>query len=139
MAKESSIDDKIDLIKSFADEIVTEEELRELFKSKKKIIAYDGFEPSGNIHIAQGLMRAITVNKLTSTGIKFRFWVADWFGMLNNKFDGDLNKIRIVGEYFIEVWKACGIDLKNEEFIWTSDFIKEHPEYWETVLRLSMH
>ena len=40
MAKESSIDDKIDLIKSFADEIVTEEELRELFKSKKKIIKY---------------------------------------------------------------------------------------------------
>ena len=139
MAKESSIDDKIDLIKSFADEIVTEEELRELFKSKKKIIAYDGFEPSGQIHIAQGLMRAITVNKLTSTGIKFRFWVADWFAMLNNKLGGDLEKIKIVGEYFIEVWKACGLDLKNVEFIWASDFIKKNPDYWETVLKISMN
>ena len=133
------IEDKINIIKSLAAEIVTEEELRELLKTKRQIIAYDGFEPSGQIHIAQGLMRTITVNKLTSTGIKFRFWVADWFAMLNNKFDGDMGKIRLVGEYFIEVWKACGLNMKNVEFIWTSDFIKKHPEYWETVLRLSMH
>ena len=117
---------KIEIIKSFAEEIVTEEELVELFKTKKDIIAYDGFEPSGNIHIAQGLMRVITVNKLTSTGIKFKFWVADWFAMLNNKFEGDLEKIKVVGEYFIEVWKASGLDTKNVEFIWASEFIKEH-------------
>ena len=131
------VEDKIDLIKSFAEEIIKEDELRELFKTKKKIVAYDGFEPSGQIHIAQGLMRTITVNKLTSCGIHFKFWVADWFAMLNNKYDGDLEKIRVVGEYFIEVWKACGLDMKNVEFIWTSEFINKHPEYWETVLRLS--
>lgn len=132
-----SVDDKINLIKSFAEEIVSEEELRELFLSKKKIVAYDGFEPSGQIHIAQGLMRAITVNKLISLGIHFKFWVADWFAMLNNKFDGDLEKIQTVGRYFIEVWKACGMDLSKVEFVWASDYIKKHPEYWETVLKLS--
>ena len=109
---------KIDLIKSFAEEIVTEEELRKLFESKKKIFAYDGFEPSGQIHIAQGLLRAITVNKLTETGIKFKFYVADWFALLNNKLGGDLEKIQTTGKYFIEVWKACGMDLKNVEFVW---------------------
>ena len=131
--------DKIKEIQSFAEEIITEEELKKLFKSKKKIIAYDGFEPSGQIHIAQGLLRTITVNKLTNMGIHFKFWVADWFAMLNNKLGGDLKKIKIVGEYFIEVWKACGLDTKKVEFIWTSEFIKSHPEYWETVLRLSMN
>ncbi len=131
--------EKIDIIKSFAEEVVTEDELIKLFETKKNPIAYDGFEPSGQLHIAQGLMRAITVNKMTSMGIKFRFWVADWFAMLNNKYCGDLDKIKIVGEYFIEVWKACGMDLKNVEFIWTSKFIKKHPEYWETVLKLSMN
>ncbi len=130
---------KVALIKSFAEEIVTEEELATLFTAKKKPVAYDGFEPSGNIHIAQGLLRAITVNKLTSTGIHFKFWVADWFALLNNKLGGDLEKIKVVGEYFIEVWKACGMDLKNVEFIWASDFINSHPKYWETVLKLSMH
>ena len=135
--KQMGIDEKIQIIKSLAEEIVTEEELRVLFTTKKKIIAYDGFEPSGQIHIAQGLMRAMTVNKLTSTGIKFRFWVADWFAMLNNKYGGDIEKIKVVGEYFVEVWKACGMDLKNVEFILTSEFIKKHPEYWETVMKLS--
>ncbi len=133
------IDEKIKLVKEVGEEIVNEEELRELFKKKKNPVAYDGFEPSGRIHIAQGLLRSINVNKLTSTGIKFKFWVADWFGMLNNKMGGDLKKIRVVGEYFIEVWKACGMDLENVEFIWTSEFVKDHPEYWETVLKLSMN
>lgn len=129
--------EKISLIKSFAEEIVTEKELERLFEEKKNPVAYDGFEPSGQIHIAQGLLRAITVNKLTKAGVKYKFWVADWFAMLNNKLGGDLDKIKIVGEYFIEVWKASGMDLKNVEFIWASEYIKDHPEYWETVLRLS--
>ncbi len=137
MVKELSVDEKIELIKSFADEIVTEDELRDIFKTKKRYYAYDGFEPSGQIHIAQGLLRAITVNKLTSIGVHFKFWVADWFAMLNNKLGGDLKKIQKVGEYFIEVWKACGMDLKNVEFIWTSEFIKKNPDYWESVMRLS--
>ncbi len=133
------IDEKIKLINTFAEEIITEEDLRELLKNKKNPVAYDGFEPSGQIHIAQGLMKAINVNKLTSIGIKFKFYVADWFAMLNGKMGGDLEKIRIIGEYFIEVWKVCGMDLKNVEFIWASDFIKSNPTYWETVLKLSTH
>jgi len=134
-----SVEEKISIVKEVGEEIINEDELRELFEKKKNPIAYDGFEPSGKIHIAQGLLRAINVNKLTSTGIRFRFWVADWFAMLNHKMDGDLEKIQVVGEYFIEVWKASGMDLKNVEFIWTSDFVRTNPHYWETVLKISMN
>ena len=133
------IEKKLKIIREVGEEIISEDELKQLFKEKKSPVAYDGFEPSGKIHIAQGLLRAININKLTSTGIKFKMWVADWFGMLNNKMDGDLKKIRAVGEYFIEVWRACGMDLDNVEFIWTSEYINKHPEYWETVLKLSMN
>lgn len=134
-----NVNEKFELIKSVGEEIINEKELLELLKIKKTPIAYDGFEPSGQIHIAQGLLRTINVNKLTSAGIKFKFYVADWFAMLNNKYGGDLKKIKIVGEYFIEVWRACGLDMKNVEFVWTSEFVKDHPEYWETVLKLSMN
>lgn len=133
------VEAKIGVIKSFAEEIITEEELRALLENTGHPVAYDGFEPSGQIHIGQGLLRAITVNKLTSTGVHFKFWVADWFAMLNNKLGGDMDKIRTTGEYFIEVWRACGMDLKNVEFIWTSKFINEHPEYWQTVMKISMN
>ncbi len=136
--KELNPEERLEVIKSFAEEIIEEDELLELFKTKKEIVAYDGFEPSGKLHIAQGLMRVLTINKLTSIGIKFKIYVADWFAMLNNKYGGDLKKIKTAGKYFIEVWKACGLDDKKVEFVWASDFIKNHPEYWETVLKLSM-
>jgi len=129
------IEERIRLIKEVGEEIITEEELRELLKSKKNPIAYDGFEPSGKIHIAQGLLRAINVNKLTKAGIKFKFWVADWFAYMNNKMGGDLEKIRIMGEYFIEVWKACGMDMKNVEFLWASDVMNDS-EYWLKVINI---
>lgn len=130
------IEEKVALIKEVGEEIISEDELIELFKTKKNPVAYDGFEPSGKIHIAQGLLRAINVNKMTKTGIKMKFYIADWFAMLNNKLGGDLDKIRVVGKYFIEVWKACDMDMKNVEFIWASDLIKDS-NYWETVLKLS--
>ncbi|MCA9495788.1 MAG: tyrosine--tRNA ligase, partial [Nanoarchaeota archaeon] len=134
-----NIDEKIKIIREVGEEIINEDDLRKLLEKVSNPIAYDGFEPSGQIHIAQGLLRAINVNKLTSTGIRFKFWVADYFAMLNNKYGGDIDKIRVAGEYAIEVWKSCGMDLKNVEFVWASEFFKNHPEYWETVLKLAMN
>ena len=58
-------------------------------------------------------MKATNVNKITQAGGIFIFWVADWFALLNNKMGGDLEKIRVVGRYFVEVWKAAGMDLSN--------------------------
>ena len=36
--------------------------------------------------------------------------MADWFAQLNDKMGGDLKKIKVVGEYMIEIWKACGME-----------------------------
>ncbi|NOR85163.1 tyrosine--tRNA ligase [archaeon] len=129
-----NIDEKIKLVKEVGEEIISQDELRELFLKKSHPIAYDGFEPSGKIHIAQGLLRAINVNKLTKTGIKFKFWVADWFALMNNKMGGDLEKIQTVGKYSIEVWKSCGMDMKNVEFLWASEHMNQ--DYWLRVLKI---
>ncbi len=51
----------------------------------------------------QGLVKAHLVNNLTRAGCHFVFWVADWFPLLNNKMDGDMKKIRLAGQYMIEV------------------------------------
>jgi len=83
-------------------------------------------------------MKAMNVNKLTKAGCKFIFLVADWFALMNNKMDGDLNKIKIVGQYLVEVWKAIGMDLTNVEFLWTSDIInKNSNDYWLLVLDIA--
>ena len=131
------IESRIALIKQVGEEIITEEELKHLFQTKEHPTAYDGFEPSGtDIHIAQGILRAININKMAKAGIKFKMWVADWHAWANNKMGGDLEKIQQVGNYLIEVWKHCGMDLKNVEFLWANDVIKE-PEYWKKVMQVA--
>ena len=131
------IETKFDLIRQVGEEILTEEELKHILRTKEHPVAYDGFEPSGtDIHIAQGILRAININKMTKAGIKFKMLVADWHAWANNKMSGDLEKIQTVGKYLIEVWKHCGMDLKNVEFVWANDFVKE-PEYWKKVMQVA--
>lgn len=109
-----------------------------LLKARANPVCYDGFEPSGRMHIAQGIYKAILVNKLTSAGCVFKFWVADWFALLNNKMGGDLKKIKTVGRYMIEVWKAAGMNMDNVEFLWASDEINSHAnEYWLRVMDIA--
>ncbi len=130
-----TIDERLALIKQVGEEIVQEDELRKLLESNEKLVAYDGFEPSGQIHIAQGILKSINVNKMTRAGVHFKMWVADWHALANNKLGGDLEKIKTTGRYFIEVWKASGMDLSNVEFLWASDMVK-NPDYWKLVIQV---
>jgi tyrosyl-tRNA synthetase len=130
------IEKKLELIKQVGEEIITEQELRKLFETKKHSIAYDGFEPSGVAHLGSGLLRAINLQDLLKAGIKFKLLIADWFAWINNKFGGDLEKIQNAGKYLIEVWKACGVNLKKVDVCWTSEVVKD-PEYWKLVVEVS--
>ena len=52
--------------------------------------------------------------------------------------DGELEKIKVVGRYFVEVWKAAGMDLRNVKFLWCSDEINQNADhYWRTVIDIS--
>eukprot|EP01135_Chromosphaera_perkinsii_P009347 Nk52_evm23s1737 gene=Nk52_evmTU23s1737 len=135
-----SLEERYELINSVGEELVTEEELKAmLLKMRRKPRCYDGFEPSGRMHIAQGVFKSLNVNKLTKSGCHFVFWVADYFGMLNNKMGGDLKKIQNVGKYMIEVWKATGMDMDNVEFLWSSEEINKDPDrYWMLVMDIAM-
>ena len=127
---------KLELFQQVGEEIINEQELKKLLDNKTPLVAYDGFEPSGQIHIAQGLLRAININKMVKAGARFKMLVADWHAQANNKMSGDLNKIQTVGRYFIEVWKASGMNLDQVEFIWASQVVKD-PAYWQLVLQIA--
>ena len=75
MQSNLSVEEKIKLVKEVGEEIIQEDELKGLFESNPMPICYDGFEPSGRMHIAQGLLRAINVNRLTKAGCVFVFWI----------------------------------------------------------------
>ncbi|MFA4855471.1 MAG: tyrosine--tRNA ligase [archaeon] len=130
------LEQRLSLIQQVGEEIVTVEELRSLLETKKNIIAYDGFEPSGEMHIAQGIMRTINVNKMIKADVKFKMWVADWFAWMNNKLGGDLEKIRTTGNYFIEIWKACGMKTDQIDFIWAKDVVTSE-DHWKTTIDIA--
>ena len=130
------LEKRLSLIQEVGEEIITEQELRELLAKKKTPVAYDGFEPSGQVHIAQGLLRAINVNKMIKAGCKFKFLVADWHAWANGKFGGDLEKIQKAGQYMVEVWKASGMELGKVEFVWANDLMGDK-EYWRKVMAVA--
>ncbi|CAM9517783.1 unnamed protein product, partial [Discosporangium mesarthrocarpum] len=64
-ASECTLQERYDLCCSVGEECIQEGELMALLDAKRHPVCYDGFEPSGRMHIAQGVMRVINVNKLT--------------------------------------------------------------------------
>ncbi|CAL5997517.1 Tyrosyl-tRNA_synthetase [Hexamita inflata] len=132
-----SLQEKVAIFSRIGEEILEVPELEALLAENRPLRVYDGFEPSGRIHIAQGLLKAINVNRMIKCGCTCVFYVADWFALLNNKCEGDLNKIKRLGQYFIEVWKASGMDMSGVEFVWASDFISSRPQYWGRVMDIA--
>jgi tyrosyl-tRNA synthetase len=133
---------------SVGEECISETELKALLLRKGRLsetsssgfVLYDGFEPSGRMHIAQGVFKAMNVNKCTSDNVNstFVFWVADWFALMNDKMGGDLNKIITVGKYLIQVWKAAGMNLEHVQFKWASEEITQNAEtYWPMMLDIA--
>ena len=132
------VEERFNLIRQVGEEIITEEDLKKLLADKEEFIAYDGFEPSGQMHIAQGILRAININKMIDAGARFKILVADWHAWANNKLGGDLEKIKTAGNYMIEVWKAAGMKLDKVEFVWASDIVKDD-KYWSLVMKVAIN
>ena len=87
---------RMELIKKEpTEEIVTEQDLKNLLETKQKPVAYDGFEPSGMLHLGSGIMRAIKISDMLEAKVDFILWIADWFGYINNKMGGNLELIKI--------------------------------------------
>ena len=126
------------MVRGVGEECVSEPELRNLLQKKPNFVLYDGFEPSGRMHIAQGTFKAMNVNKCTSAGGTFVFWVADWFALMNDKMGGDLDRIKTVGQYLIQVWTAAGMDMTRVKFLWSSEEITKHAQrYWTQALDIA--
>ena len=59
---------------------------------------------------------------------------------MNDKMGGDLDKIKVVGQYLIEVWSAAGMDMSSNKvvFKWASDEITSNAAvYWPKMLDIA--
>ncbi len=132
------LEDRFNKIRGVGEEIITESELRALLETTPHPTAYDGFEPSGLAHLPFGVLRPILINDLLDAGVRMKLWIADWFAWVNNKMGGDLQAIQSVGRYFVEVWRAAGVDMGKVEVLWTSE-AAENEEYWRKVITVAQN
>ncbi len=129
------------MCKYMAEVIPSKEALVDLVRSSPNaVVAYNGFECSGRLHIGGFGINAAMANNLIKNGnFTFIIFNADMFAAMNGKCGGDLTKIRVLGNYFVEVWKASGIDMSAVKIIWASDLMvgETAEKYWKTLVDVS--
>jgi len=125
---------KFERLTANAAEIVTPDELKAAV-NKDRPKGYIGFEPSGTVHIGW----KICTNKIRDfieCGFDFTVLLADWHAYINDKLDGDIEKIKLCGKYMEDCFAAMGVDKNKVKFVYASDYVND-PKYWELVLRTS--
>jgi tyrosyl-tRNA synthetase len=92
----------------------------------------------GCITIFQGIMKTIYVNKIVQAGCTVKILMADWFLQQHFKIGTDMNKIRDIGNYNIEMWRSTGMKLDRVEIVWLSDELNRHAvNYWPVAVDVS--
>jgi len=131
------ITQKMDLIKSEpTEEILTEEELKNLLETNNHPIHYMGLEISGIPHIGHILVAGKKINDLVKAGVKTKIFLADWHTLANNKLNGDWNRILKGAEFYKMLFK---IVCPDTEIILGSDLYSKNDEYWKYVMKFSTH
>ncbi|MEM2942957.1 MAG: tyrosine--tRNA ligase, partial [Candidatus Bathyarchaeia archaeon] len=128
--------ERLSLITRNTEETVTMDELSDLLSSSPRPRAYWGFECSGMMHLGMGLVCGRKIKDLVQAGFDFTIFLADWHSMINNKLGGDMEKIRLCGEYFKECFTSIGLDSERVEYVWASELAAD-PSYWEKVIRIA--
>lgn len=130
------VEEKLEIIKRNTQEIVTEEELKDLLKKKKKPAVYLGTAITGKPHIAY-FLPVIKLADFLKAGFKVKLLLADLHGALDGTPWPLLEKRY---NYYAKVmplmFKAIGADITNFEIVRGSDF-QMHKKFFYDVLKVS--
>lgn len=137
-------EEKMRLIKRNCQEVLTDEDLKTLIESNKHINHYIGFEISGLVHLGTGLISMGKIADFLKAGVKCKIFLADFHSFLNNKMGGNWENIRqATNSYFkqglIASLKCFGVDENQVEFVSGKELYEQHPEHWETFMRVGKH
>lgn len=131
------IETKIDLInRSPTEEVLTPADLRQILQNEEHPIAYNGWEPSGLVHLGTGVICAYKIKDFVEAGIRYKAYLSTWHAWLNNKLGGDLKLIRKAADHFKHSWIALGVPADKVEFIY-SDELYDDIDYWAKTIRVA--
>ena len=131
------VEERLELITRNLQEVIGEDELKGLLKSKKEISVYWGTMPTGSISIAY-FFPMLKIADFLKAGLRVKILLAD----LHAALDGvPWNLVEKRYNYYEKaiatIFKTIGVDTKKFEFVKGSDF-QLAPEYMNDVLKLSV-
>ncbi len=129
-------EERMNLMLNNVQEVVTEDELRDILNEVSNPSAYIGIEPSGMMHVGQGMMCANKIKDMQEAGFHVKILLADWHAYINDKLGGDIDAIRVCGDYIKDCFLALGVDASKTEFILATDLM-DRITYWERVIRVA--
>jgi tyrosyl-tRNA synthetase len=131
------IEKRIELICRLpTEEVVTPEDIRAILEVEEHPVAYNGFEPSGLVHLGTGVICAYKMKDFTEAGVHFKVFLATWHAYLNNKLGGDLQLIRKAADLFRHSWIALGVPADKVEFIY-SDELYDDLSFWAKTMNIA--
>lgn len=127
---------KIELVKKPPTiEVVTYDNLKNLFETKNHPKHYIGYEVSGMVHLGSGYIAACKIKDLLEAGVKPTIFFADYHAWINGKLGGDLDVIKNVAKtYYKKAFESLG--LKGVEYVFASDLYKDL-DYWTEAINIS--
>jgi len=129
--------EKVDLIeRPPTEEVVTHDELVELFKTNSAAKHYIGLEISGFLHLGSLISTGFKINDFVKAGVNCTVFLADWHTLINDKLGGDWEIITKVSKYYAEAFKlVCpGVNI-----VLGSDLYDSRKEYWKEFVKFTKH
>jgi len=129
--------DKVDLIeRPPTEEVVTHDELVELFKINSSPKHYIGLEISGFLHLGSLISTGFKINDFVKAGVKCTVFLADWHTLINDKLGGDWDVITKVSKYYADAFKlVCpGVNI-----VLGSELYDSRKEYWREFVEFTKH
>ena len=131
------ITEKVELIeRPPTEEVVTHDELVELFKTNSSPKHYIGLEISGFLHLGSLISTGFKINDFAKAGIDCTIFLADWHTLINDKLGGDWETISKVSKYYQDAFKLVCPEAK---IVLGSKLYEEKTEYWSELVRFTKH
>jgi tyrosyl-tRNA synthetase len=131
------ITEKIELIeRPPTEEVVTHEELIELFKTNSSPKHYIGLEISGFLHLGSLISTGFKINDFVKAGVNCTIFLADWHTMINDKLGGDWDTITKVSKYYSDAFKLV---CPQANIVLGSELYDSRKEYWKEFMTFTKH
>jgi len=129
------VSSKVELVlREPTEEVVTKDELKDLFNTNASPRHYIGLEISGLLHLGSLILTGYKINDFIKAGVKCTVFLADWHTYINDKLGGNWDMIKNAANYYADAFKFF---CPGANVVLGSDLYSKTNDYWANMVRFS--